>query len=515
MRHPMAMLSAMVLLASLGAAHTAAGGAEEMVLISRATNDIVAATAIEERITSLLSPKWSDDIVNADATPSAIHALSQKMQHTKRRWMAKVSTNVNVLRPREVHRISDTTFSVVDYRVGLTQPLKQSVEETKVRELHEAHLVCDAYFADHSFVPANHFRLELTEYESCKGCPPIEGPAPAGYRRPATFVVQCELRAGHLPPDALNDAPQWWTKWTNPQLKHQAQQLRGGNTKPAAHTWSATVCQPTLRSTGDHLYSDYSNYLFPPRKMVRNWAEHYLARGFQQIFIYVQSLKDAYLDIPGVTWFEIPWAEEDELGMYEGGHFWVIQHCLYHNKALGTDWTLFADVDEFLFEVKDKAGLVKKPEDEGDIIDGLLTRGLVGDDIETAADLKSRVYSFNFGTYTILTGDGEWRKNWKHPCASPLLAQFERPAFDRWTEEEHWVDTEKWLHNFHNKQLINVQQACYGDIHDFTAMKDERYCGPNKSHFSELRKIDVPVDHFALMHLSGAMKWDIWNHHCK
>ena len=65
-------------------------------------DDIVAATAIEERITSLLSPKWSDDIVNADATPSAIHALSQKMQHTKRRWMAKVSTNVNVLRPREV-----------------------------------------------------------------------------------------------------------------------------------------------------------------------------------------------------------------------------------------------------------------------------------------------------------------------------------------------------------------------------------------------------------------------------
>tara|TARA_B110000977_G_C10987661_1_gene458595 strand:+ start:647 stop:1138 length:492 start_codon:yes stop_codon:yes gene_type:complete len=163
--------------------------------------------------------------------------------------------------------------------------------------------------------------------------------------------------------------------------------------------------------------------------------------------------------------------------------------------------------------VKDKAGLVKKPEDEGDIIDGLLTRGLVGDGIESAADLKSRVYSFNFGTYTILTGGGEWRKSWKHPCAQPLLAQFERPALDRWTEEKHWSDTEKWLHNFHNKQLINVQQACYGDIHDFTAMKNERYCGP-KSHFSELRKIDVPVDQFALMHLSGAMKWDIWNTKC-
>ena len=326
--------STIALLALLAATSTFALADEE--------DDIVAATAIQEQITSLLSPAWSDDIIHVDDSPEEIHDLSQKMHQTKHQWMVEVPTNVNILRPREVQRISGTTFSVVDYRVELTQPLKQSVEEKKARELHEAHLVCDDYFADHSFLPTIHFRLELSEYESCKGCPPVEAPAPAGYHRPATFVVQCELQGGRLPP-APPTAPQWWTKWTDPALKqHQSQsQLRGGATKP--HKWTATVCQPTLRSTGDHLYSDYPNYLFPPREMVSNWAEHYLARGFQQIFIYVQSLSDAYLDIPGVTWFEIPWAEEDELGMYEGGHFWVIQHCLYHNKALGTDWTLFAD----------------------------------------------------------------------------------------------------------------------------------------------------------------------------
>ena len=139
--------------------------------------------------------------------------------------------------------------------------------------------------------------------------------------------------------------------------------------------YSATVC---------HAFSGHRKNM-PTKSTVQQWVKYYLDRGFQHVYWYIYEEKHALNEIDGVTWFVAPWLKNTQL--HWGGQLFAMHHCLLWNKQEKTEWTLYADVDEFLAVTR----LYQQP--KINLVETALRLSPVSD--------KKKIAAFDFGEYRI------------------------------------------------------------------------------------------------------------------
>lgn len=155
-----------------------------------------------------------------------------------------------------------------------------------------------------------------------------------------------------------------------------------------------------------------------------------MARGFDQVFIYLHDRR-LIRHVKNVTWVLIPWLENTP--MHYGGQHTAVQHCLYHNKEVGTRWVLFADVDEYVVVTKTYATATN------------LVRASM------AISNKTTVAAYDYGQYIIrsaLQGSNDL------PMAERILFNSSQSA-----------KGEGFSHFGHRKQLINVRRVTIEGVH--------------------------------------------------
>lgn len=249
----------------------------------------------------------------------------------------------------------------------------------------------------------------------------------------------------------------------------------------------AVVCAPVFR-TGKSRFNNHPDDILslPPTDVVRVWVEHYIAAGFQWVYAYVHdpAHADPYKHIPNLSFFVIPWAEE--LGAFEGGQIYSMEHCLWTNRVHGTQWALFADVDEFLVDSNDRFHSEK-------LVDRILAR----------VDNDERVHSFSFGNFVVeresTSSSARVMSVRSDDTPKSFLSRQPFPKMPTYGEE-----TTCW--EGHRKQLVSTQRACKINIHCSIwdpCLKRPLEDKSTSSSDGHLRVVDFKTSEFAMWHLRG------------
>ena len=235
--------------------------------------------------------------------------------------------------------------------------------------------------------------------------------------RPKNFTTAGWFEGGTTPKCHDGSTPKWiwFTPEERPKARFRTYIKACPGQSPPAHArqlpppYRATVCHPFLRPMAKYpLYSE---------EVVQQWVEHYLHRGFQHVYFYVHNESEIYRDVSHVTWFVVPWIEGK--GLHWGGQITASNHCLYWNKMAGTEWTLFADVDEFLVVTQ------RYKQARSNLVDAAVQ--LAG----------ARVAAFDFGEYRI-------RHNLLPPQAKDFVMRLDFNASNVTTKRQKGNVSAKW-----------------------------------------------------------------------
>jgi len=195
--------------------------------------------------------------------------------------------------------------------------------------------------------------------------------------------------------------------------------------------YNAVVCHPFMRAHSGPLRWD-RHLMFPETWAIQRWVEHYTARGFDQVFIYLHDYRLVQHAVKNVTWIIAPWLEDTRL--HYGGQLTAIHHCLYYNKGMGTKWVLFADVDEYVVITDTYAT------NEDNLIQASQT-------MSNATD----VAAYDYGHY---------------PITEPLMGSNTMPMVQRiFFRSKMSKDGEPISNKGHRKQLVNVAKVKVVGVH--------------------------------------------------
>ena len=164
---------------------------------------------------------------------------------------------------------------------------------------------------------------------------------------PSVFSVdghRYEVVVSELPPTTCSDGSERLHMWSpgseERSLFHTFTLSCSSRLEPRERQFRATVCHPFSGHNGK----------MPAQWAIEKWVEHYLRLGFSHVYWYVYK-PEQIVDVANVTWLVAPWLKSTPL--HYGGQLTAMQHCLAINKEAGTQWTLYADVDEYLVATKE------------------------------------------------------------------------------------------------------------------------------------------------------------------